>query len=67
MIKEADFKKVVEEYVIPFKNKYETEYGNATSSVKNTIPGDLPSCDLKEIDRIIRNHKNTGIQLEMDR
>ena len=43
------------------------EYGNATSSVKNTIPGDLPSCDLKEIDRIIRNHKNTGIQLEMDR
>lgn len=43
------------------------EYGNATSSVKNTIPGDLPSCDLKEIDRIIRNHKSTGIQLEMDR
>lgn len=43
------------------------EYGNATSSVKNTIPGDLPSCDLKEIDRIIDNHKSTGIQLEMDR
>lgn len=43
------------------------EYGNATSSVKNTIPGDLPSCDLKETDRIIRNHKNTGVQLEMDR
>lgn len=43
------------------------EYGNATSSVKNTIPGDLPSCDLKEINRIIENHKNTGIQAEMDR
>ena len=35
--------------------------------VKNTIPGDLPSCGLEEIDRIIKNHKNTGIQLEMDR
>ena len=43
------------------------EYGNATSSVKNTIPGDLPSCGLEEIDRIIKNHKNTGVQLEMDR
>lgn len=43
------------------------EYGNAASSVKNTIPGDLPSCDLGEINRIIANHKNTGIQLEMDR
>lgn len=43
------------------------EYGNASGSVKNTIPGDLPSCDLKEIDRIITNHKDTGIQLEMDR
>ena len=37
------------------------EYGNATSAVKNTIPG------LEEIDRIINNHKNTGVQLEMDR
>ncbi|GAA6409178.1 sugar kinase [Blautia hominis] len=43
------------------------EYGDATSSVKNTIPGDLPSCDLKEIDRIIRNHKGVGGQVEMDR
>ena len=43
------------------------EYGNATSAVKNTIPGDLPSCGLKEIDRIIKNHKETGLQLEMDR
>ena len=43
------------------------EYGDATSSVKNTIPGDLPSCDLKEIDRIIRNHKGVGGQVEMER
>lgn len=43
------------------------EYGNATSSVKNTIPGDLPSSDLKEIDRIIKAHKMTGKQMEMDR
>lgn len=43
------------------------EYGNATSSVKNTIPGDMPSSDLKEIDRIIGAHKSTGKQSEMDR
>ncbi len=43
------------------------QYGNATSSVKNTIPGDLPSCDLKEIDRIIRNHMGMGAQVEMER
>lgn len=43
------------------------EYGNACSSVKNTILGDLPSSDKKEIDRIIDAHKNTGIQSEMNR
>lgn len=42
-------------------------YGNACSSVKNTIPGDLPSCDLAEIDRIIRAHQSSGHQSEMDR
>ncbi len=42
-------------------------YGNATGSVKNTIPGDLPSCDRKEIDTIIREHHSTGPQSEMDR
>lgn len=39
------------------------EYGNATAAVKNTIPGDLPSSDLKEIDGIIRNHQSTGPQI----
>lgn len=42
------------------------EYGNATSSTKNTIPGDLPSSDLQEIHRIIQNHQMDN-QLEMDR
>ncbi len=43
------------------------EYGNATSSVKNTIPGDMPSSDLREINRIIKDHKETGKHSEMDR
>ena len=43
------------------------EYGNATAAVKNTIPGDLPSSDLKEIDGIIQNHQSTGPQSEMNR
>lgn len=43
------------------------EYGNAVSSLKNTIPGDLLSTDLKEIDGIIREHKSTGRIAEMDR
>ena len=42
-------------------------FGNATGSVKNTIVGDLPSSDLKEIQSIINAHHSTGIQLEMDR
>ena len=43
------------------------EYGNATAAVKNTIPGDLPSSNLKEIESIIRNHQFRGVQLEMNR
>lgn len=43
------------------------EYGNATSAIKNTIPGDLPSSDLTEIQNIIKGHKAVGKQLEMDR
>lgn len=43
------------------------EYGNATSALKNTIPGDLLSTDLKEIDGIIKEHKCTGRVAEMDR
>lgn len=43
------------------------EYGNATSALKNTIPGDLLSTDLKEINGIIREHQSMGRISEMDR
>lgn len=43
------------------------EYGNAVSALKNTIPGDLLSTDLKEIDGIIREHQTAGRIAEMDR
>lgn len=43
------------------------EYGNATGALKNTIPGDLISTDLKEIDSIVSEHKSTGRIAEMDR
>lgn len=43
------------------------EIGNATSAVKNTIPGDLPSSDLREIETVIKAHKAVGPQLEMAR
>ncbi len=43
------------------------QFGNATSAVKNTIPGDLPSSDFKEISRIIKAHNAVGPQSEMDR
>lgn len=43
------------------------QYGNATSAVKNTIPGDLPSSNLEEIDTIIKAHNQKGPQLEMAR
>lgn len=42
------------------------EYGNASSAVKNTIPGDMPSSDLAEIERIIKDHKHSD-GLEMAR
>lgn len=43
------------------------QYGNATSALKNTIPGDLLSTDLKEIEGIIKEHQSTGRVAEMDR
>lgn len=43
------------------------EYGNAMAAVKNTIPGDLPSSNLREIDSIIKNHQAVGPQAEMNR
>lgn len=43
------------------------EYGNASSAMKSTVHGDLPSCNLREIDQLIQSHKMTGGQTEMDR
>ena len=43
------------------------EYGNATGSFKNTVPGDLMNTDLTEIQGIIRDHKAAGAVSEMDR
>lgn len=43
------------------------EFGNAASAIKNTIPGDLPISDFAEVERIIREHKSTGLQSEMNR
>ncbi|MEG0910246.1 MAG: sugar kinase [Ruthenibacterium sp.] len=42
-------------------------FGNATSSLKNTVPGDLPGSDLKEVTRIIAAHNSTGPVSEMNR
>lgn len=42
-------------------------FGNATSSTKSTVPGDLPSSDLAEIERIIKEHCAEGPVSEMDR
>ncbi len=47
--------------------KIAMQYGNATSSVKNTVPGDLPASDLREINGIIKNHNATGYVSEMNR
>lgn len=43
------------------------EYGNAACAVKNTVLGDLPATDRKEIERIIEGHQSTGYQSEMNR
>lgn len=42
-------------------------YGNASSAVKNTIPGDLPTSNLEEIQTIIGAHNQSGPQSEMAR
>ncbi len=42
-------------------------YGNAMSSVKSTVPGDLPSSSLREIELIIRDHQHQSSADEMTR
>ncbi len=43
------------------------EFGNATSTLKNTVPGDLPSSDLKEVLNIMHEHTTDGPVSEMNR
>ncbi len=43
------------------------EYGNATSAMKNTVPGDLLVTDVREINAMIKDHQTTGRVSEMDR
>ncbi len=43
------------------------EFGNAISSFKDTIPGDLLSTNFDEISSIIRAHKKIGPDSEMNR
>ena len=42
-------------------------FGIATAADKNTIPGDLPSSNLEEIETIIHAHNQAGPQSEMAR
>ncbi|MCR4922566.1 MAG: sugar kinase [Lachnospiraceae bacterium] len=42
-------------------------YGNATSAMKNTIPGDMPQSGLAEIDEVIKDHYSDGFKSEMNR
>lgn len=43
------------------------QFGDASSAVKNTIPGDLPSSELSEIEQIVAAHNATGPVSEMNR
>jgi len=43
------------------------EFGNAMAAIKNTVPGDLPACDFKEISAVIKSHHKIGVESEMQR
>lgn len=42
-------------------------YGNAMSSLKSTVHGDLLATDLREVDSLIKDHNSKGIVSEMNR
>lgn len=42
-------------------------YGNAMSSLKNTMPGDLIATDPTEIENIVKDHNSSGYKSEMNR
>ena len=43
------------------------EYGNATSAVKNTIPGDMQASLRGEVEAVIQSHRLKGNDCEMVR
>lgn len=43
------------------------EIGNAMSAVKNTVSGDMSASSIDEIESVIKSHKATGKQDEMNR
>ena len=43
------------------------QFGNAISSFKDTVPGDLISTSFDEISSIIRQHQGKGSNSEMNR
>ena len=43
------------------------EYGDAMSSLKSTVLGDMTECDLADVERAIKNHTSTGPKNEMVR
>jgi len=43
------------------------QFGNATSAIKNTIPGDMQASGINEILQIIQEHEKTGCGFEMMR
>lgn len=43
------------------------QYGNAVSALKNTVPGDLPSMNLAEVEEMIQTHQEGDNGLEMKR
>lgn len=53
------------QYNDPFKAM---QFGNASSAIKNTIPGDLPSSDFREISNLIAEHNDTSdVKSELNR
>lgn len=42
-------------------------FGNAMSSLKNTMPGDLIATDPAEIEGIVKDHHSSGVKSEMNR
>lgn len=54
--------------ILKYNDPYKAlQFGNAAGSIKNTIAGDLPSSDYRELAALIADHNNTGIKSELNR